>query len=370
MCVSLEKTEVFLEVFGNSEIRSQTEETLRHAASQLSASVTLDTHTHPCLDTSLLKFKERDELLRIFGQWLRPPPAPVSVSKAWEGRVRQHLGTRYDSRHGCFDWDLAMKLYHRGCGVINKQQYMRWRETGKAFELREGLYQTANQSLLSTRVFCQRGDKLAVRGYWGDIVSSPYLAFGIETDNKDLLKKHNNQHVKTAQDISVANVQALFESLSTRGRHPPPLQSASEGTDSVNASTNQLTESQSQPESLIGNITEQLDLMTLNGVKISFLSVDSLPKLPHKSTYSQLFNTIYFSASMVHLLDSSLKQTAAPHAVLVVELAKYLLDLSKEHEAGFAEKVRDIAGAAGFSPTHTHTSDTYATFTLSEHSRP
>lgn len=52
-----EKTEVFLEVFGNSEIRSQTEETLRLAASQLSLSVTetLETATHPCLNTTLLK---------------------------------------------------------------------------------------------------------------------------------------------------------------------------------------------------------------------------------------------------------------------------------------------------------------------------
>lgn len=52
-----EKTEVFLEVFGNGEIRSQTEETLRHAASQLSLSVTetLETAAHPCLNTTLLK---------------------------------------------------------------------------------------------------------------------------------------------------------------------------------------------------------------------------------------------------------------------------------------------------------------------------
>lgn len=52
-----EKAEVFLEVFGNGEIRSQTEETLRRAASQLILSVsdTLETATHPCLNTSLLK---------------------------------------------------------------------------------------------------------------------------------------------------------------------------------------------------------------------------------------------------------------------------------------------------------------------------
>ena len=37
---------------------------------------------------------------------------------------------------------------------------------------------------------------MAVRGYWGDIVSSPYLAFGIDTDDKSLLKTQNGQHIK------------------------------------------------------------------------------------------------------------------------------------------------------------------------------
>lgn len=44
--------------------------------------------------------------------------------------------------------------------------------------------------------FGQRGNKVAVRGYWGDIVSSPYLAFGIDTDDKSLLKTQNGQHIK------------------------------------------------------------------------------------------------------------------------------------------------------------------------------
>lgn len=53
----LEKAEAFLELFGNSEIRSQTAEMLQCAALQLSLSVTetQETPTHPCLDTAQLK---------------------------------------------------------------------------------------------------------------------------------------------------------------------------------------------------------------------------------------------------------------------------------------------------------------------------
>ncbi|XP_073687214.1 dynein axonemal assembly factor 3-like [Garra rufa] len=373
------KTEVFLEVFGNSEIRKETEETLKHAAAQLSLSITnslsSDSHSHPCLDTGLLKFKERDELVRIFKLWERPLSVPVSVRKVWDARVRQHLGTRYDSRQGCFDWDLTMKLHQSDCGVISKHQYVKWRESGVAFEMREGLYQTANQSLLSTRVFNHRGDRVAVRGYWGDIVSSPYLSFSIETENKDLLKKHNNQHVKTAQDISEVNILALFECLSTRGSsllnkdEPRPSSSCCQSTDSL------ITDEKIQkdpPASQTHTETEQhpseqhrqdLDLMNLSGVKVSFLSPDSLSKLPLKNKYRNLFDTIFCSASMVHQLDSSLREIAASDAALVIELAKYLLDLSKEQVSGFADRVKEIAEESGFTVTHNQSSDIYAVFT-------
>ncbi|PWA21948.1 hypothetical protein CCH79_00015568, partial [Gambusia affinis] len=328
-----EKTEVFLELFGNTEIRSQTEETLRRAASQLILSVTEITEDpiNTCLNTTLLKFKERDELARIFKLWIQPAgSSPVIMSKAWDYRVRQHLGTRYNSKKGCFDWDLTMKLHEKGCGVISKQQYVQWRGKGLAFEMREGIYQTTNPTLLSTR----KGDKVGIQGYWGDIVSSPYLSFGIESDDKKLLKTQNGQHLSTAQDISSANLQELFRSLSNRRRCLTTSHSDMEAKEAPKLS---------QQKSLN-------DLMHLSGVSVTFLPLDSLQKLPQKYKYFHYFNSIYFSASCVHQLDPMMGQIAAPDAVLVVELAKYILDLNKEQEAGFAETVANLALKAGFEP--------------------
>ncbi|KAA0704472.1 Dynein assembly factor 3, axonemal [Triplophysa tibetana] len=347
------KTEVFLEIFGNCEIRSETEEFLKQASRDLCQSITntlvSDSHTHACLDTSLLKFKERDDLVQILKSWERPPSVPASARQVWDARVRQHLGARYDSRQGCFDWDLTMKLHQRGCGVINKHQYVKWRESGVAFEMREGLYQTANQSLLSTRVFNHRGNRVLVRGYWGDIVSSPYLSFGIETDDKHLLKKHNNQHVKTAQDISEANVLALFECLASRGRCP-----LNKDAPDPSSTCNPPTDDPQRPEDTqtndIGSQTHTkpaektshpFNLMDIKGVKISFLSPDSLSKLPLKDRHKNLFNTIYCSAS-------------------------HLLDLSREQVSGFAERVKDIAEESGFTPNLNQSADVYSTFTLKQ----
>ena len=56
--LSSEKAEMFLEVLGNSELRSETGEAVRDAAARLCDHVTDCQETgdpHPCLDTTLLK---------------------------------------------------------------------------------------------------------------------------------------------------------------------------------------------------------------------------------------------------------------------------------------------------------------------------
>ena len=37
---------------------------------------------------------------------------------------------------------------------------------------------------------------MARRGYWGDIINSPYLSFGIESDEKSLVKQANGIYTK------------------------------------------------------------------------------------------------------------------------------------------------------------------------------
>ncbi|XP_075890509.1 dynein axonemal assembly factor 3 isoform X2 [Nelusetta ayraudi] len=285
-----EKAEIFLEIFGNSEIRAQTEEMLRCVASNLSQSVaeTLETPTHSCLNTASLKFRERDELARILKAWMQPQSSSILISKAWDYRVRQHLGTRYNSKDGSFDWDLNMKLHEKGCGVIHKHQYARWRERGVAFELREGVYELNNPSLLSFRVFNQ-----------------------------------------TAQDVSFNNVLALFVDLSARCIQPDAEEPLAE---------------------MDRKSVTLEDLMQPIGISVTFLPLDSLPKLAKKVKYSHFFSSLYFSASCVHQLDPTLRQIAAPDAALVVETAKYILDLNKEQEAGFVERVAAIAQKAEFEP--------------------
>lgn len=41
----------------------------------------------------------------------------------------------------------------------------------------------------------QDGEKVVRQGYWGDIINSPYLSFGIQSDNRDLFKSQHGKHV-------------------------------------------------------------------------------------------------------------------------------------------------------------------------------
>lgn len=79
-----EKAEIFLEIFGNSEIRAQTEETLKCVASNLSQSVTetLETPTHSCLNTTSLKVPAGEKYANLWPHGrleLNLFPAPLCV---------------------------------------------------------------------------------------------------------------------------------------------------------------------------------------------------------------------------------------------------------------------------------------------------
>ncbi|XP_038639835.1 dynein assembly factor 3, axonemal-like isoform X1 [Scyliorhinus canicula] len=379
-----EKSELLLELFGNSLIRSQTAAYLQDKANLFIRYVTDLDFLHkqlPMINMSGLKFKEKDQLEAIFKFWRNPDPKVFQITRMWDLRNRQYLGNRYDSKQGAYDWDLHMKLYDRGARVINNRQYYQWREKGLAFEVREGLYDVSNKSLASGLLLNYKGEKVPTRGYWGDIVTSPYIAFGIETEEQSLLKTANDIHIKTAQDISQYNITALLHELVAKERYalPQPTEQATlseiteeeEEGQTENDSSNkkdELTHTSQQPgivleEGLVkqnnemdnsgsggGSCTADNDYLPLPDVKIHFLPVSCVTELYKKSIYNNRFNVIYFSCSMVNQLTPELEQISAPQATLIVELTKFMLDLRMELITKFSSRVAEMAKEAGFVP--------------------
>ncbi|KXJ14500.1 Dynein assembly factor 3, axonemal [Exaiptasia diaphana] len=220
-----EKTELFLELFGNSLIRPQTSEYLQTKANEFIRMVTDFEYVKtqlPCIDMSQLKFKERDMLEGIFKFWRNTDPKLFDICNAWESRLRQYLGVRYDSRENIFDWDLVMKL-QKMASIVNSHEYKGWREHGVAFELRQdSTYEVSNRTLASGLLLKKGDQRVPCRGYWGDVINSPYISFGIESEEEKLFKKNNDQHIKMATNVAEFNITALIHELTTGEKYKPP----------------------------------------------------------------------------------------------------------------------------------------------------
>nr|F6S9E6.2 RecName: Full=Dynein axonemal assembly factor 3 [Xenopus tropicalis] len=328
-----EKSELFLELFGNSLIRNKTASYLQEKSELFIRYVTDPDYQQsnvPLLNLSSIKFKERDKLEDIFKFWRNADPKLFPIDKYWDEKNRQNLGRRYDSRKGAYDWDLSMKLHDRGAGVINSREYNYWREKGVAFMNREGVYDIPNKTLASQMVVPQSSGKVLARGYWGDITASPYIAFGIETEEESLLQTANGVHVKSAQDIAQHNMISLFHELAYGKIYSVPASGQAES---------ELAKTDSDYKT---NEEQTVGLITLNNVEIHFL-----PR------FNNFFNLLYFSCSMVHFLKPEYKFIAASKATLVLELTKFMVDLQTEKLQDYVTIVAKLAQEAGFTPTET-----------------
>ncbi|KAF6779962.1 hypothetical protein AHF37_00582 [Paragonimus kellicotti] len=210
-----EKTELFLELFGNTMIREFTATYLRHVANELIKITTSFEDSTKCLqfmNMIHLRFRERDILESIFKFWRGKDENIFDIFKCWDYRLRRHLGTRYDAIPNVFDWDCSITLHDRQADQIDSREYSWWRRRGMAFELRPADYTVSNRSLASGKPFrTSKGENTVYWGYWGDITCSPYLAFGITTSMyPELAKKVNGKRYYGATTISEVNVRSLL----------------------------------------------------------------------------------------------------------------------------------------------------------------
>lgn len=102
---------------------------------------------------------------------------------------------------------------------IHPREYKIWRATGLAFEWRLTDNKIANRTFSSYIPGYNKKDKqnVAVRGYWGDILQSPYVPFGLEIwkepEASEFFKKINYQLIYSCLDVSMYNVQYYIQKL-------------------------------------------------------------------------------------------------------------------------------------------------------------
>ncbi|KAH9519196.1 Dynein assembly factor 3, axonemal [Bulinus truncatus] len=405
-----DKTELFLELYGNTLIRQQSSYYVQKMANELIKMVTdfdyMDKKL-PFLDLTQLKYKERDFLEGTFKLWRnKDMKIPFDISKCWDLRLRQLLGVRYDSRLNVFDWDYNMELIERGGSIVYIGQYKHWRNSGVAFRIREGTYDVPNITLASAMVFKMEGERYPRRGYWGDMIVSPYITFGVETHEKSFYKKQNNQHIKTAEDVSEFNVLSLFYELANKKQYHLPqttkekdvkpsakLTEINEDEEPVNEEVKkdeasvpdtintedcsvenislqdpksptvvdnkeeetklQENNATDQNHSNMKSKTEEHEWLSLDDVKIIFLPLACTAELLNKRKFNKLFNVVYFSNGSVHHFKPEINALFAEKCSVILETALFMLDIKKENVKEFVNKISSFASAAGCKPLET-----------------
>ncbi|XP_048730996.1 dynein axonemal assembly factor 3-like [Ostrea edulis] len=357
-----EKTELFLELFGNLLVRKQSCEYVEKMANEFIKMVTDEDYLAkklPMLDLSQLKFKERDFLEGIFKFWRNPSLEIFDAEKHWDMRQRQYLGPRYDCRLNAYDWDYHMKLVNKEAEIIHKHEYKSWRNSGIAFEPREATYDIPNKTLASGVIVNQGGEKVLRRGYWGDILVSPYLAFGIQSEEKSFFKKSNNMYTKLSLHVAEYNILSLFHEIAHKEKYSPAKTEEKSKTETESpggATVTEITEeeeiseqtaSQENEEPPSNPLEQPYECLPLEDVRITFLPLSSLPDLPKKTKYKNCFHTVYFANSLVHLLTPDVATIFRDSANVILETARYMLELKDDQEVEFANKIVGLAKAAG-----------------------
>ncbi|KAL5961714.1 Dynein assembly factor 3 axonemal [Taenia solium] len=301
----------------------------------------------------------------------------------WNSRVRQHLGVRYDAIPNVFDWDCSIVLRDRGVKTIDSREYSRWRSTGVAFTPRQASYLSPNRSLASPRYFSHSkcsGDLggTTLLGYWGDIVCSPFLAFGTFTDRSPELAKTlpGGRIIYGASVLSELNLRCLLWELAN-GRKAPPTIASTEF--EVEKKDREATE-KAEPEDNIANPSDEKPANTTEGGKECMSEYDGdaeaekgvnlcerfeVDFYPPGTTFVDLgtrlrsrfveeedkASIIYVGCSSLGLLDKASKElleVCTDDCRLIIESILYIIGMKEGDIRGYVKKAEETAASLGF----------------------
>lgn len=355
-----EKTELFLDIYGNLFTREFTSNYIETKSNEFIKYITdldyLQKTNLNIFDFSQLKYKERDFLENIFKFWRLKlkQPDQYPVDKCWDYRLRTYFGVRYDTRSNSYDWDFSMKLIDRpNTAIINNKIYSRWRETGIAFDLRDSSYDAANKTLASGMIFQdprQNGDKTSRRGYFGDIILGPYITYGIESINKELFKKQNEIYMHTATEVARDNVGSYLSAILEQNGFD--LKKLNKTTTTTNLAKEMsslkieeiIEEDEEDEENKKDTKLNEIDeYIKIENFKICFLPLTCIQDFNQKNKYDSFFHIAYFSNSGSVHLNNSIKKILKPNGLVILETAKFMIEMNNQQIKTFSDRLKQIA---------------------------
>ncbi|KAJ1527221.1 hypothetical protein ONE63_008748 [Megalurothrips usitatus] len=376
-----EKVRLLLELLGNALVRPSTALWLRNAARLLVDLVTDEAALRrrlPLVDLSHLRHRDRDRLEEVLA-FYQERPQNFRVGYHWDQRLRRHLGVRYDTRAGAFDWDYHMVLKDLPAGDrVCVHEYLQWRETGVAFTWLEAEQSEPNLTLAAGIV--REGSRLMHGGYLGDIVTSPFIAYSIELEPEDaseVFRKANDRYVSRSTDAAERHLNRVAYEL----QHREPLrdQAGATGADGGLVLTRVTDSSRLDPAAppeeddgtlrRVRRAAEMKDYepLAVPDAEVVFLSPRFLQAPQEGRTrYARRFHVAVLGLGLGERhLEPALRQVLAPEAVVLVEGPRFLLQRREaRHQAAqdLGRRARD-AGLAPLKPFDPDKDD-YAKFVV------
>ncbi|KAI8815641.1 uncharacterized protein EV422DRAFT_624094 [Fimicolochytrium jonesii] len=345
-----DRINLFLDLYGNLLLRPVTFTHLQHRSthfiSTLPTSPTLALAPHVRITTTLLKFREKDDLDTTF-QFYRSDKKPFDLAAMWDARLRRYHGARYDTRAAMVDWDYNLKLVPI-FPTLDVDTYNRFRASGQCFPIRESGGSEANRTWATVERLVDPREKVGVVkwGYFSDVVVGPWGAFGGDCEDKSVLKTRNGVKVCDVGEVVEKVVGGLVREWKgrrgiTREEVDSGIREIPDGADEDNA----------HPPSERKPTTTTIHLAT----------PPTLPKLPR--TFPTGFDHIYISAAMAHRLPEVSPFLASPTSnnsvnaskldsrpTVIVQNVRYVIDLTKEQRAEYTKTVLAMAGKMGLEP--------------------
>jgi dynein assembly factor 3 len=141
-----QRANLFLEVYGNSQVQDRTSRYLDRLGERLCAMIASGCSTYGLFDFSMLKYRERDELEAVLRSYSRS--TIFDVESLRNQRMRGYYTDRYDSRRALYDWDWQYGV-HDTASIIHSRLFRDWRESGISFEFGDQVYTEPNRTLMS-----------------------------------------------------------------------------------------------------------------------------------------------------------------------------------------------------------------------------
>ncbi|KAJ0180251.1 hypothetical protein K1T71_003655 [Dendrolimus kikuchii] len=347
-CGLLEKTRRYLEVYGNMLLRPSTSRYVIAKARQLIGMLTNPDYMNcllPCISIEQMKYRERDYMENLMNFWTTGNTNQFNAVELWEHRIRHSLGVRYDNRAGIYDWDYHMRLKEIA-GQICFPEYKHFREHGIAFTWLETEVCRPNVSLAAGVYKC--GERYLHRGYLGDIVSSPYVAYGLECEDTEMLKSSHGVNYKRATDISERNVMRMLYEVENRKKFDVSAMNldTDRNLGMVVLSEIDAKISQHGPESPLVLREDRDTYVNVDYGKVHFLSLSALEHYPHKPQFQGLFHGVFVGHNMLPRIKPSVWSMARDDAVVIMESRKYMAELKREHVKGYGDQIQQAALAA------------------------